>query len=89
MTEMSLPARNLAELLCDLGRILRSHRHRRGGTKPASVSLQSLRWENQLALRFVQLSVSVQLRAMVEDWPLHRIQKEIGAQRLETVRPEE
>jgi hypothetical protein len=89
MIEMSLPARNLAELLCDLGRVLRSTRHRGAGTKAASVPLQSLRRENQLALRFVQVSAAVQLRAMVEDWSLHRIHEAIAAQRVETVRPEQ
>jgi hypothetical protein len=89
MIDMSLLARNLAELLCDLGRVLRSTRHCAAGTKSASVPLQSLRWENQLALRFVQLSAGVQLRAMVEDWPLHQIQEAIWTQRIETVCSEE
>ena len=51
--------------------------------------LQSLRWDSRLALRFVNLRVSVQLRAMVEDWPLDRVQDTVKALRLEMHRPQE
>jgi hypothetical protein len=87
MTEMTVPARNVAELLCDLGLVLRWCLHRAAGTKRASLLLQSLRWDSQLALQFVTLRATVQLRAMVEDWPLHRIQETVQAQWLETLRP--
>ena len=87
MIERPVPARNVAELLCELGLILRWRMQRGAGTKPAW--LRSLRWDSQLALRFVNLRAAVQLRAMVEDWPLHRIQETVQAQRLETLRPHE
>src|SRR5262249_51152447 len=51
--------------------------------------LQAPRWERQLALGFVNLTPSVRLRALVEDWPLHRIQEAVQAQRLETLRAHE
>jgi len=89
MTEIPVPARNVAELLCDLGRVLRWRTHRGAGNKQASLLLHSLRWDSQLALRFVNLRAAVQLRAMVEDWPLHRIQETVQAQRLETRCPQE
>jgi hypothetical protein len=87
MTEKPAPPRNVAELLCDLGLVLRFCIYRGAGTKGASLPLQPLRWESQLALRFVNLRAAVQLRAMVEDWPLQRIQETVQAQRLETLRP--
>jgi hypothetical protein len=82
MTEMPAPARNVAELLCDLGLVLRWREHCGAGTKGASLP-QSLRWDSQLALQFVNLRAVVQLRAMVEGWPLHRIQETVQAQGLE------
>jgi hypothetical protein len=78
---MPVPARNVAELLCDLGILLR-WRHSGAGTKGAPLRLQSLRWDSRLALRFVNLRAAVQLRAMVEDWPLQRIQDAVHAQQL-------
>jgi hypothetical protein len=89
MTEMPGPARNVAELLCDLGLVLRWRIRRVDGTKGASLLMQSLCWDSQLALGFVNLRAAVQLRAMVEDWPLHRIQETVQAQRLESLRPQE
>jgi hypothetical protein len=77
MTEMSIPARNLAELLCDLGLVLRWRLRHGAGTERVP---SSLRWDSVLALGFVNLRASVQLRAMVEDWPLHRIQESLGYQ---------
>ena len=74
-----VPARNVAEWLCDLGRVLRRRMYRGARAKAAPVPLQSLRWESQLALRFVGFSGSVQLRAMVEDWPLARIEEAVRA----------
>jgi len=88
-TEAPVPAQTLAELLRDLGVVLcRSMRHA-VGTERASPPLQSLRWDSKLALEFVNLRASVQLCAMVEDWPLKRIQEVVQAQRLETLRPRE
>jgi hypothetical protein len=87
LTEMPAPARNMAELLCDLGLVLRWRMHREAGTARASLLLQALRWDSQLALQFVNLRASVQLRAMVEGWPLNRIQETVQAQRLETLCP--
>jgi hypothetical protein len=89
MTKASIPARNMAEFLRDLGLVLRWRMRRATRTRRALLLLQSLRWDSQLALRFVNLRVAVQLRAMVEDWPLHRIQETVQAQRLETLRPQE
>jgi hypothetical protein len=86
MTKAPIPARNIAELLRDLGLVLRWNMRRATRTKRVLLFLQSLRWDSQLALRFVNLRVSVQLRAMVEDWPLHRIQETVQAQQLETLR---
>jgi len=83
MTEMAVPARNMAELLCDLGLVLRWRVYGGAGTKRASLPLQSLRWDSQLALQFVNLRSVVQLRAMVEGWPLRRIQEMVQAQGLE------
>jgi hypothetical protein len=85
MTEMSSAARNLAELLCDLGLVLRWRMRREAGMQRAPLLLQSLRWDSQLALRFRNLRASIQLRAMVEDWPLHRIQESVQAQQLEAL----
>jgi hypothetical protein len=45
------------------------------------------RWDCELALKYVALSRSVQLRAMVEDWPFHRIKEAVLAQTGETGRP--
>jgi hypothetical protein len=88
MTKVPFPARNLAEFLRDLGLVLRWRMRRTTGTRRALLFLQSLRWDSRLALRFTSLTVSVQLRAMVEDWPLNRIQETVEAQRLETLRPQ-
>jgi hypothetical protein len=85
-TEAPVPARTVAELLCDLGVVLRRHMRHGAKTERASLPPQPLGWERNLALGFVNLSASVQLRAMVEDWPLHRIQEAVRAQRLETLR---
>jgi hypothetical protein len=82
-----VPARNLAELLCDLGRILQRQQYREAGTKPASARLRALRWDCEFALKYVALSRSVQLRAMVEDWPFDRIKEAVHAQPGETGRP--
>jgi hypothetical protein len=84
-TEMPIQARNLAELLRDLGLVLR--RRLRAVEDRALLAKSSPRWGSQLALQFVNLRASVQLRAMVEDWPLHRIQAAVEAQRLEPLRP--
>jgi hypothetical protein len=80
--EPPMTARNIAELLRDLGVVLRWRMFRAAGTDRAPLLPQSLDWESQLALRFVSLRASVQLRAMVEDWPLPRIQEAVQAQRL-------
>jgi hypothetical protein len=84
-TEAPVPAQTLAELLRDLGLVLRRRFRHGAGLERAALLLQSLRWENKLALAFVNLRSSVQLRAMVEDWPLQCIQEAIQAQRLETL----
>jgi hypothetical protein len=84
VTEKAVPARNMAELLCDLGLVLRWRMQSGAGMGRAPLLLQSLRWDSQLALRFVNLKASVQLRAMVEDWPVHRIQESVQEQRRET-----
>jgi hypothetical protein len=81
MPEMNVPARNVAELLCDLGFVLRWRMRRGAAIQQAPLLLQSLRWDSQMALQFVNLSTSDQLRAMVEDWPLQRIQEYVQAQR--------
>jgi hypothetical protein len=86
--EKPIPARNIAELLCDLGILLRRRLRRGAGTNRGALRVQSLRWDGQLALGFVNLTASIQLRAMVEDWPLSRIQETIQSQRLDTPRPE-
>jgi len=88
MTKVPIPARNMAELLRDLGLVLRWRMRRATGTKRVVLLPQSLRWDSQLALQFVNLKLSVQLRGMVEGWPLHRIQETVQAQRLETLRPQ-
>jgi hypothetical protein len=82
MTKAAILARNMAELLCDLGLVLRWRMRHATRTKRALLFLESLRWDSQLALRFVNLRVSVQFRAMVEDWPVHRIQETVRAERL-------
>ena len=87
MKEVSIPARNIAELLHDLGVVLHWRLRRAVGTRRALLLLQSLRWDSRLALRFVKLNVSLQLQAMVEDWPLQRIQETVQAKRLEALRP--
>src|SRR5262249_28120972 len=87
-TELPVAARNVAELLRDLGLILRWGMRRGAGTNRVSLLLQFLCWESQLALEFLNLRASVQLRAMVEDWPLHRIQEAVQVQRCETLRPQ-
>jgi hypothetical protein len=84
-TEAPAPAQTLAESLRDLGVVLRWRMRHATGTERASLLLQSLRWDSKLALEFVNLRASVQLRAMVEAWPLERIQEFVRAQRLETV----
>jgi hypothetical protein len=84
-TEAPVPAQTLAELLRDLGLVLRRRFRHGAGLERAALLLQSLRWENKLALAFVNLRSSVQLRAMVEDWPLQCIQEAIQEQRLETL----
>jgi hypothetical protein len=83
------PARNTGEFLCDLGMVLRRRMYGTTGARRALWFLQSLRWDGRLALRFTSLGLSVQLRAMVEDWPLNRVQDTVKAQRLEMLRPEE
>ena len=75
--ERRIPARNIAELLCDLGILLRWRMRLGAGTDRGAPRVQSLRWDGQLALGFVSLPASVQLRAMVEDWPLSRIQETV------------
>jgi hypothetical protein len=80
--ERPVPARNIAELLCDLGILLRWRIRRGAGTDRGALREQSLRWDGQLALGFVSLTASLQLRAMVEDWPLSRIQDTIQSQLL-------
>lgn len=96
-TEAHLPTPTMAESLRDLGVVLRQRtRHgaetdfvpcRRMGhearTDLAFLLLRPLRWKSKLALEFITLRESVQLRAMVEDWPLHRIQEVIRTSRLE------
>jgi hypothetical protein len=67
-------------LLYDLGRVLRWRLRHATGAKRVFLLLRFLRWDNQLALGFATLSVATQLRAMVEDWPLHRIQATVHAQ---------
>jgi hypothetical protein len=81
MTQAGIPARNMAELLCDLGLVLRWRMRHATRTKRALLFLESLRWDSQLALRFVNLRAPVQFRAMVEDWPLQRIQEKVRAER--------
>ena len=84
--EKRTPARNIAELLCDLGILLRWRIRRGAGTDRGALRVQSLRWDGQLALGFVSLPASVQMRAMVEDWSLSRIQEALQSQLLETLR---
>ena len=84
MTKPVIPARNTAEFFRDLGLVLRQRMRRTTGTRRALLFLQSLRWDGRVALRFTSLDLSLQLRAMVEDWPLDRIQDTIDTQRLET-----
>jgi hypothetical protein len=80
LTESLNQAQNLAESLCQLGVFVRLGMQRRARTERAPVPLKSLTSISQLALRFVTSSSLVQLRAMVEDWPLDRIQAEIRSQ---------
>jgi hypothetical protein len=82
-----VPPRNLAELLCDLGRVLQRQARREAGPKAASARLRVLRWDCEFALKYVALSRSVQFRAMVEDWPFHRINEAVHAQPGEMCRP--
>jgi hypothetical protein len=89
MTRTPLPARNAAEFLRDLGLVLRQRMRRMVGARRALLFLRALCWDGRLALRFTSLGLSVQLRAMVEDWPLSLIQDTVAAQRLETLRPQE
>jgi hypothetical protein len=84
-----MPAQSIAELLRDLGVVLRWRMQRGAGTDRAPLLPQQLGWESRLALRFVDLRTSVQVRAMVEDWPLSRIQEVVQAQGLETLGPQE
>jgi hypothetical protein len=84
--EKPIPARNIAELLCDLGILLRRRLRHGAEADQGALREQSLRWDGRLALGFVSLSASVQLRAMVEDWPLSRVQEAIQSQRLEMLR---
>jgi hypothetical protein len=88
MFEKPIPARNIAELLCDLGMLLRWRMRRRAGTDRGAPRVQSLRWDGQLALGFVSLPAPIQLRAMVENWSLSRIQEALQSQLLETLRLE-
>jgi hypothetical protein len=88
-TQASAPARTLAELLRDLGAVLRWRVRHGAGTDCAPVLPESLRWDSKLALAFVNLRTSVQLRAMVEDWPFQRIQEAVGAHQLERFGPQE
>ena len=76
-------------MLRDLGLVVRRRTRDGAGTDRAPLPVSSLRWDSQLALQFVNLRASVQLRAMVEDWPLHRIQAAVQEQRLETLRPQD
>jgi hypothetical protein len=80
LTSVSAPPRNLAELLSDLGRVLHWRLRRAAGAKRVFLLLRLLRWDSRSALGFASLSVSIQFRAMVEDWPLHRIQATVQAQ---------
>jgi hypothetical protein len=77
------PPQNVAELLSDLGVVLRRRLHRGQSTKTATGSPDQLRWDSQLALQFLSLRPVVQLRAMVEDWPLCRIQEAVELDRME------
>jgi hypothetical protein len=88
-TKAPAPARTLAELLRDLGVVLRWRMRHGAGTDGAPLLLESLRWDSNLALAFVNLRASVQFRAMVEDWPLPRIQEAVRAQLVDTLRPQE
>jgi hypothetical protein len=81
------PPRNVGEFLRDLGGVLRWRMRHTAGARRAILFLQSLRWEGRLAFRFTNLRLSVQLRAMVEDWPLDRVQDTVKAHRLEVHRP--
>jgi hypothetical protein len=87
--QVPAPARTLAELLRDLGVVLRWRMRHGAETGRTPLLPQLLRWDGKLALEFVSLRPAVQLRAMVEDWPLDRIQEAVRAQRLETLRPQE
>jgi hypothetical protein len=89
MTKAVIPARNAGEFLRDLGLVLRQRMRRTTGARRALLFLQSLRWDGRVALRFTSLGLSLQLRAMVEDWALDRIQDTIETQRLETLHPQE
>ena len=89
MTGVPIPEQNLAESLRELGLLLHRRMRRGAKTNGASRLQPSLGWDSQVALRFVNLRPSVQLRAMVEDWPLHRIQEAIQAQRAEPPRYQE
>ncbi len=74
------PARNIAELVCDLGLLLRWRMRNQPVTQRTLLVRRSLRWDSELALRFVSLPVAVQFRAMVENWPVPRIQEVVQAQ---------
>jgi hypothetical protein len=88
-TEAPVTTRTLAELLRDLGVVLSRRMRHQVRMDDVSLHPQSLRWESNLALGFVNLRPSVQLRAMVEDWPLYRIQEAIHKQQFGTVQPHE
>jgi hypothetical protein len=80
------PAQNLAEVLCALGWVLRRRLQRDQGRKTALPIFERLRWDSKLALQFVNLRAAVQFSAMVEDWPVRRIQEAVVLQRLKSLR---
>src|SRR5262245_36486657 len=87
---MPIPPRNVAELLCDLGQVLRWSMSRSGaGTKREAATTQLRGGGTHVSQQFVKLSLSVQLRAMVEDWSLHQILEAIRAQGNEPLCPKE
>ena len=71
--------RNWAEFLLDLGRRVRKQIHRRATIGEASRQLGAALDCCRLAVAFVYSSDLTKLQAMVEDWSLERISRELAA----------
>lgn len=69
---------NWAEFLLECGRIYRKRMRRGDGTGEASGQLLMHPRFCRLALAFAGSSDVLKLRAMVEDWPLPRIRRELS-----------